>query len=788
MNSQDPALTVEYKPLDKRGKVQITLRISGETHTDKLDILQSRARQSLIDRTVEKFGGVDGEELERQFDRIAAEVATECDERSGDGEGSSTEKERLVQIATGPDVELFHTPGKHDAEAFATITLPESRETLAIRSRSFEQWIAQRYYKEHGDVPGTQALRDAVHLISGAALYEGAVHEVRVRLAEFEGTIWLDLGRDDGAAVQISRDAWHVVEPAHVPIRFIRRRGMQELPVPERGGRIADLRDFVNLGPDEDWHLFLAVLVAYLRPRGPYPILIVNGEQGSAKSTLCRILRLLVDPNKSALRRPPKDMRDLMIAATNSWVVGYDNLSGISQDLSDSLCSLATGGGFATRELFSDGDEKLFDASRPVLLNGIEDFAARPDLLDRAVTLSLRTIAKSKRRDEETLYKQFERVRGKVLGALLDAVVVALRELPSVTLDSPPRMADFARWVVAAEPGLGIPRGSLLAAYESNRGSANVAAIEASVIGAPIMHLMETRSHWEGTCAALLDDLVADQVDPRVVSRKEWPKSGRGMRAALARIAPNLRAVDIVVTWPERACGGKRQRILRLDRSIEARVPSDRSGLTGRDDLGHERDDRGDRDRPGDNVLPSIAKAIRDERDDRDDLFQDSVVGDQDDCSPIRSDPTELDPEQVGQRSSLSSPSSQSGLDAAEDVILEGRSRDELARGGTIGSPEAVPHVTQPSRVLTKATSRGAHSPAIVNSDQPQEDSRSEKAFSAECKIRNGATSPSTAVTPVDTCSATSMNRAQPRCIAKQQSMFDRTKEMFSATEVDDVG
>src|SRR5262249_17771499 len=160
-------------------------------------------------------------------------------------------------------------------------------------------------------------------------------------------------------------------------------------------------------------------LVAALRPGRPFPILAVNGEQGTAKTTLCRMGRGLLDPNEAPLRRPPRDARDLMIAAGNGWVVGYDNLSGIRPDLSDALCCLATGGGFGTRQLYTDDEEKLFCAMRPILLNGIEDIATRPDLLDRALTLTLLPITDEHRRDEDGLWRRYEKRRPRVLGALL---------------------------------------------------------------------------------------------------------------------------------------------------------------------------------------------------------------------------------------------------------------------------------------------------------------------------------------------------------------------------------
>src|SRR5262249_30177683 len=135
-----------------------------------------------------------------------------------------------------------------------------------------------------------------------------------------------------------------------------------------------------------DWRLVVSWLLAALRPVGPYPVLVVYGEQGSAKSSLVRVLRALVDPNTAALRRPPREERDLVIAATNGWLIALDNLSHLPDWLSDGLCCLATGSGFATRELYTDADEAIFAARRPVVLNGIEEVATRGDLLDRAIT------------------------------------------------------------------------------------------------------------------------------------------------------------------------------------------------------------------------------------------------------------------------------------------------------------------------------------------------------------------------------------------------------------------
>ncbi|HEX8136898.1 MAG TPA: hypothetical protein VF544_04845 [Pyrinomonadaceae bacterium] len=179
-----------------------------------------------------------------------------------------------------------------------------------------------------------------------------------------------------------------------------------------------------------------------------------------------------------------------MIAARNRWCLAFDNLSHISNSLSDALCRLATGGGLSTRELYSSDEEVLFEALRPVIINGIEDLATRGDLLSRAVVLYLPPLNPVARRREADLWREFEQARPSICGALYDAVSVALRRVESVQLDSLPRMADFAAWAVAAEPAFSIPQRTFIEAYSVNRATANTTALEDSPLSEAVMKLL----------------------------------------------------------------------------------------------------------------------------------------------------------------------------------------------------------------------------------------------------------------------------------------------------------
>lgn len=461
---------------------------------------------------------------------------------SDDDDGSKpTQSAMLVDLAT--DVEFFHSGDS----AYATYAVGDHRETCSVQSKGLRLWLMRRFYRANDKPPNAQAMQDALGILSAKALFDGPEMPVGVRLAEHDGVFWLDLADADWQAVRIDASGWQVV--ANPSVKFVRPRGLLPLPQPVAGGSVRDLRPFVNVRTEEEWVLLLAWLVASLRPVGPYPVLIINGEQGSAKSTLCRMLRSLIDPNLAPLRAQPRDERDLMIAATNSWLICLDNLSHIGPWLSDSICRLATGGGFATRELYTDDEEKLFDAMRPVLANGIEEIVTRGDLQDRTINLTLQAIPDVDRRAEKDLWIDFEAIRPRLLGALLDAVSAAIRNLPSVKLAGLPRMADFAAWVVAAEPALELKPGAFMAAYAGNRAAAVEMIVESAAIGPAIFGIMHGKSKWEGTAKVLLASLEDHHSDEKTRKRRDWPKSPAALGNSLRRLVPALRKMGIATSF-----------------------------------------------------------------------------------------------------------------------------------------------------------------------------------------------------------------------------------------------
>jgi hypothetical protein len=438
--------------------------------------------------------------------------------------------EILTLIGTGFD--LWHDP---EDRAYASA----GRRTYPVKSKAFRMLLVTRYrQKTGGKVPNAEALSAALLALEGIAVHDRPAFDAHIRVAEHDGRVYVHLANSDDTVIEVGPDGWR--DCPDPPVRFVRVKGMRPLPRPARGGDLEALRWFINCPDDAAFALARAWLAQVFRANGPFPLLVLLGEQGSAKSTTAKVLKRLIDPRELDVRAEPKEVRDLMIACQSNWVLAFDNLSHLPAWLSDALCRLATGGGFGTRGLYTDDEEQTFTAKRPVVLNGIEDFVTRPDLLERSLLIQHPAIHEDKRKPEKVLWAEFDAAAPGLLGALFDYVAGGLRELSNVEVPRLPRMADFALFAVACEVARTGSGEAFLQAYKDNQAGANEQVLDDSPVAATVIRFMAERVEWEGTPTDLHKALTAlipeaDRKD------KEWPKKANSLSGKLKRLAPSLR-------------------------------------------------------------------------------------------------------------------------------------------------------------------------------------------------------------------------------------------------------
>jgi hypothetical protein len=544
---------------------------------DTGNLNSSNFREKLAANARQVFGKEAVPNILEDVGLVALAMSSEVPTDQGDDGDEDGKPKTLWDLLKGPSpmelmiqyaeegAEYFHTP---DMEAYATAKVSGSgvhHETYSLRSRRFELWLRREWHRREkqrlegeGDkdekplVFPHRALADVVSHFESVALFDGAESEIHLRVAGYEGRIYVDLCDPAWRVVEISNEGWQIIAGDDAPVRFVRKGGMLALPEPTQDGSLERLRSLLNVGTDDEgernWRLISAWLVQALNPRGPYPVLTLLGDQGAAKSTTQRILRSLVDPSSVPIRGVPRDEHNLFIDATSGWVIAPDNMTTLPGWLSDAFCRLATGGGFSTRRLYTDEEQILFDAMRPVVLNGIGDVITRPDLLDRALIVHLPGVEDKDRREEAEIYDELEAAKPEILGALLSAMATYLKDVGTVKLPGLPRMADFAKLGVATEQVLGGIEGSFMAAYTKSREEAVDTALESWPIAAPLWEFAKKwteENPWTGTATDLFGALNESVDDEELKRSPDWPKQPNQLTAQLNRLTPPLMKVGV---------------------------------------------------------------------------------------------------------------------------------------------------------------------------------------------------------------------------------------------------
>ena len=451
--------------------------------------------------------------------------------------GRKSAATELVELAE--EFEFFHDP---QDRPFVRLENNGHSEVWPVESTKFRKFLSRIFYKHTRRAINRNAVGDAITTLAGKACYDGKEEQVFLRVAPHGENILIDLCDDGWRVVEVTPNGWQVL--AKSPVAFVRTGSMQSLPIPAHGaGSIASLWKLLNV-TKEQRPLVAGALLNHFHPSGPYFVVNLVGEQGTAKSCAARIIRQLVDPNENPLRSPPKEERDLLVQAACNRCVALDNLSSLPPWLSDGLCRLSTGGGHSARELYTDLEEISLAVKRPVILNGIEDVATRPDLAERALQIELEEIPREKRMTEKVLDQIFAEQRPMIFTAILDALVQALRNEENVKLENLPRMADAAIWATAGEEAFGWARGTFIAAYKKNLNEGALASVEADPVGVAICQLLEKQNAWSGEPARLLqtlNGLVSDEQR----HAKNWPENARSLGHCLRRLAPPLRRAGI---------------------------------------------------------------------------------------------------------------------------------------------------------------------------------------------------------------------------------------------------
>ena len=442
----------------------------------------------------------------------------------------------LVNLSEKARADFFHSPL---GNPFISFPIGSHRETWPVRSKRTRHWLTRQFYLATEKAPNNEAMQSALNVLEAKAIYEGNEERVHLRTAWHEDALYYDLCDEGWRSVKVTAKGWKVVRKC--PVRFIRFGHMSAQVEPQREGNIDDLWRFVNVANDRDRRLLKSSVVTAFVPDIPRPPIVLNGDQGSGKTFTSKNLAALIDPSEAPLVRA-KDEAELVQGLAHHYVVILDNLSSLSDWMSDLLSRAVTGEGFTKRKLYTDDEDIIFSYRRLLIITGIGLVVTKPDLLDRSLIICVERLPDNKRREERVLMEQFEAERPRLFGALLDHLVGAIREYSAVDLPSLPRMADYAKWAAAAIVGQGNSADQFTKDFADNIDRQNEEAIAASPTAAVLLALLDERKSWSGTSQELVSALK-DQGDLMKIQSKQIPSTPSVLGRCLREIRPSLRTL-----------------------------------------------------------------------------------------------------------------------------------------------------------------------------------------------------------------------------------------------------
>ncbi len=465
------------------------------------------------------------------------------DSTEDSGPKSPTELLLELIINDSSGYELFHDEQK---APFVRIKNLDHYEIWKTESKDFKHYLSALYYNKIGEPISNESIKTVLSVLSAKAIFEGTMHKLSNRVAMHGDSIFYDLTNSKWQAIEVTKDGYQVIDSP--PILFKRYSHQLPQPIPVSGVDLRDYTKFFNLKNPEDEVLLLVWIVTCFVPDIPHTVLYLHGIQGSAKSTMQRLLKSLIDHSSAGLLTLVHNKAELAQMLSHHWFPAFDNVSDLSNEISDTLCRAVSGYSFSKRELYSDDGDIILPIKRCIAINGINMIFTRPDLLERSVLIELEPIPANKRRTEKEVLEQFEREKTSFLGAVFYVLALAIKIKKAINLTDKPRMADFVEWGCAIAEAIGYKRDDFLNAYESNLELHNEEVVNSSLPAQMIVKLMAGKTEWLGTAENLYNKLniVVDQEGIKT-NKYNWISSPNALGRLLNRLKPALEHYGIYV-------------------------------------------------------------------------------------------------------------------------------------------------------------------------------------------------------------------------------------------------
>ena len=452
----------------------------------------------------------------------------------------------------------------------ALIRINNHFEVLSIEGSKFESYVSKLYYdKCDKKIANAESINNAIRTIKGKAIFEGQTISLHLKVAWAneinKDEIYYDLSDEKRRCIKITKGiGWKIINN-QIEVLFKRygHQAPQVEPSHDYDSKIFDkFIDSLNIKNEKHKLLVKIWIISLLIPGISHPILLPYGEKGSAKSTLQKKIKTLIDPSPLDLFSIYNDKTQFIQQLAHNYLCFYDNVKREPGWLSDEVCRAVSGGAFSKRKNYTDDDDIPYKYKKILSFSGINIIFSEPDALDRSIKIELERIKDEENIPDTKIEEELKQQIPALLGYIFDVVAKALEIKHSVKLKRVPRMADFAEWGEAIARALGYKPLEFMDAYFENIGEQNIEIIEAIPFADAISKFLDYEvTSWISSPQTFIKSLK-EFADKNNIDSSKFPKSSQAISRKLNKIKSNLReglSIEVIVGRITSGKGNKKQ-------------------------------------------------------------------------------------------------------------------------------------------------------------------------------------------------------------------------------------
>ncbi|MGD1837822.1 MAG: hypothetical protein ACPKPY_07165 [Nitrososphaeraceae archaeon] len=511
--------------------------------------------------------------IERNHDNINENRETEDTGNNNHiikGDTRFSNEKSVAEIITELALETCTLFKNEYEQPYVLFKINNHYDVLSIDGSKFENYLAKLYYDQNEkQIANAEAINNAIRTLRAKALFGGRTIPLHLRVAwarsDTKDFIYYDMCDEKRRYVKVTKqEGWRIVENQFdVLFKRFGHQSPQVEPLYNYDPKILDnFVDSLNIKNYKHKLLVKVWMISLLIPDIVKPMLLPFGEKGSAKSTLFRKIKMLIDPSHLDLFSITHSKEEFIQQLSHNYLCFYDNVRYEPKWLSDEVCRAITGTSHSKRKLYSDDDDIPYRYKKILGFAGINVIFKEPDALDRSIKIELERIREENNIPDSKIEQELKQQIPGLLGYIFDIVSKALAIKDSIRLDRLPRMADFAEWGEAIARALGYSPLEFINTYFENIGEQNVEIIEDDPFAYAISKFIDyERQSWISSPRIFIDHLKNYAENNNIESIK-FPKNPQAVSRRLNKIKSNLReglGIEVIVDRITAGKGNKKQ-------------------------------------------------------------------------------------------------------------------------------------------------------------------------------------------------------------------------------------